>query len=58
VEIRGNQYDLLLGTSTGSSLIPHFALGEISTIYHIYTTVNKHTIFNVSPFVIRKKKWC
>ena len=23
MEVRGNQYDLLLGTSTGSLLIPH-----------------------------------
>jgi NTE family protein len=55
VEIRGNQYDLLLGTSMGSLLIPHLALVEISTIYDIYTTVNKHPNFNVSPFLIKKK---
>jgi NTE family protein len=55
MEIRGNQYDLLLGTSTGSLLIPHLALGEISKIYDIYTNVNKHNIFNVSPFVIKEK---
>jgi predicted patatin/cPLA2 family phospholipase len=55
MEVRGNQYDLLLGTSTGSLLIPHLALGEISKIYDIYTNVSKHNIFNVSPFIIKEK---
>jgi predicted patatin/cPLA2 family phospholipase len=56
MEVRGNQYDLLLGTSTGSLLIPHLALGKINKIYDIYTNVNKHNIFNVSPFIIKEKE--
>jgi len=55
MEVRGKQYDLLLGTSTGSLLIPHLALGEIDKIYAIYTNVNRHNIFDVSPFVIKEK---
>ena len=56
MEVRGYQYDLLLGTSTGSLLIPHLALGKINKIYDIYTNVNKDHIFNISPFVIKEKK--
>ena len=56
MEVRGNQYDLLLGTSTGSLLIPHLALGKIRKIYDIYTSVNDENIFNVSPFIIKEKE--
>lgn len=51
MEVRGNQYDLLFGTSTVSLLTPQFTLGNISNIYDIYTNVNKRNIFNVSPFI-------
>lgn len=49
------QYDLLLGTSTGSLLIPHLALGNIDKIYDIYTNVNMEKIFSINPFVIKQK---
>lgn len=52
---RKYQYDLLLGTSTGSLLIPHLALGNIDKIYDIYTNVNMEKIFSVNPFVIKQK---
>lgn len=48
-------YDLLLGTSTGSLLIPHLALGNIDKIYDIYTNVNMEKIFSINPFVIKNK---
>ncbi|MBQ4821967.1 patatin-like phospholipase family protein [Aquimarina sp. MMG016] len=52
---QGREYDLFLGTSTGSLLIPHLALGNIDRVYDIYTNVTQKTIFNVNPFVVRKK---
>ncbi len=52
---QGKKYDLFLGTSTGSLLIPHLALGNIEKVYEIYTNVNQRTIFNVNPFRVRKK---
>ncbi len=55
IEERGREYDLFLGTSTGSLLIPQLALGNIEKVYDIYTNVNQHTIFSVNPFVLRKK---
>ncbi|MAQ75615.1 MAG: patatin [Aquimarina sp.] len=52
---QGRKYDLFLGTSTGSLLIPQLAIGNIERMYNIYTNVNQHTIFNVNPFRVRKK---
>lgn len=48
-------YDLFLGTSTGSLLVPHLAVDNIPKLYKIYTNVQQHDIFSVSPFVQRKK---
>ncbi|MFL1895653.1 patatin family protein [Aquimarina sp. 2-A2] len=52
---KGKKYDLFLGTSTGSLLIPQLALGNIDKTYDIYTNVNQSTIFNINPFVVRHK---
>lgn len=49
------KYDFFIGTSTGSLLIPHLALGNIEKIRSIYTNVNMSKIFNVNPFIVRKK---
>lgn len=51
----GRKYDMFLGSSTGSLLISQLALGNIDKVFDIYTNVNQHTIFNVNPFVLRKK---
>lgn len=48
-------YDMFLGTSTGSLLVPHLAVDDISKLYHIFTNVQQQDIFSVSPFVQRKK---
>jgi NTE family protein len=55
LEVKKCQYDLFLGTSTGSLLIPHLALGNIERIHSIYTNVNMRKIFNISPFVVKEK---
>lgn len=53
---KGHQYELLLGTSTGSLLIPHLALGNVEKIYGIYTSVDMDKIFDINPFVIKNRK--
>lgn len=53
----GKDYDLLVGTSTGSLLVPHLALNNIERIKNIYTSVNQKSIFNVCPFIVKKDKW-
>lgn len=49
------KYDLFLGTSTGSLLISHLAMGKLDEIHEIYTNVDMQKIFNVNPFVIKNK---
>jgi NTE family protein len=56
LEEKFHKYDLLIGTSTGSLLIPHLALGKVEKIYGIYTDFDMHKIFDINPFVIRKRK--
>jgi NTE family protein len=51
-----NKYDLFIGTSTGSLLIPHLALGNLDKLYSIYTNVNMNQIFDINPFVVKKKQ--
>jgi predicted patatin/cPLA2 family phospholipase len=49
-------YDLYIGTSTGSLLISHLALKKIDKIKEVYTHVNQKSIFSDSPFIIRTDK--
>lgn len=56
VQEEGKKYDMFLGTSTGSLLIPHIAAGNIDKVYEIYTNVNQRKIFSVNPFVVKKKE--
>lgn len=55
IEERKRNYDLLLGTSTGSLLIQHLAIHDIPKIYSIFTNVKQKHIFSVNPFIVRKK---
>lgn len=57
MEELGYSYDLFIGTSTGSLLISHLALGKIQKIKEVYTTVNQSAIFSNCPFTIKKDKW-
>ena len=49
-------YDLFLGTSTGSLLIPLLAIGKIEKIKNVFTTVNPEDIFSINPFKMVKGK--
>lgn len=55
VEEMGREYDLYLGTSTGSLLISHLALNKCEKIRQVYTSVNQESIFNNRPFNIKRR---
>ena len=55
IEQEKRQYDMFLGTSTGSLLVPHLAANDIGKLYDVFTSVSQHDIFSVNPFVQRKK---
>jgi predicted patatin/cPLA2 family phospholipase len=48
------KYDLFLGTSTGSLMVSHLALGMVDELKELYTNVNQESIFSNSPFKIKK----
>ena len=47
-------YDLFIGTSTGSLMVSHLALGMLDELKHLYTNVNQESIFSNNPFKIKK----
>ena len=56
IENKQLPYDLFIGTSTGSLLVGHLALGKVDEIKSIYTNVTQEAIFDVCPFTIKRKK--
>lgn len=50
-------YDIFVGTSTGSLLASHLALGKVSKIKEVYTSVNQNSIFSSSPFTIKQDRF-
>ena len=49
-------YDIFVGTSTGSLLIPHLALNKVEKIKKVYTTISVKDIFSSSPFIVKTDK--
>lgn len=47
-------YDLYVGTSTGSLLCPLLSIGELDKLKNAYTSVKQNDIFNLNPFIIKK----
>ncbi|MEM5565179.1 patatin-like phospholipase family protein [Psychroserpens sp. AS72] len=56
IENKKLNYDIFIGTSTGSLLVSHLALKNIDKIKHVYTNVTQSSIFSVCPFIIKRKK--
>lgn len=54
IEDKKIKYDLFLGTSTGSLLIPHLALNKVEKIRNIFTSVSQHDIFSNLPFLTKR----
>lgn len=55
IEDQQKTYDMFLGTSTGSLLVPHLAVNDIPKLYDIFTNVQQNDVFSISPFIQRKK---
>ncbi|CAM1364393.1 Patatin [Tenacibaculum litopenaei] len=50
---KGKSYDMFLGTSTGSLMVSHLALGRVEALKQLYTNVTQQSIFSNSPFKIK-----
>lgn len=55
IRIQKRNYDIFVGTSTGSLLLPHLAAGKVDKLYKLYTHVNQNSIFSINPFKIKHK---
>ncbi|UNY98186.1 patatin-like phospholipase family protein [Zhouia spongiae] len=55
IEELGKDYQLIIGTSTGSLLANHLALNRVEKIKEVYTSVTNDDIFNKYPFTIKEK---
>lgn len=55
IKIQKTKYDLFLGSSTGSLLLPHLALNKIEKIKEVYTTIDEKKVFSRNPFRIKRK---
>ncbi len=53
IDEKKNDYDLFIGTSTGSLLITHLALGRLEELKTLYTSVNQRRIFSNNPFIVK-----
>ncbi len=49
-------YDLFVGTSTGSLLVPLLAVGDLALAKQVYTNVSQKDIFTICPFLFKKGK--
>ncbi|GAK94572.1 hypothetical protein JCM19298_145 [Nonlabens ulvanivorans] len=57
IEEKKLDYDIYIGTSTGSLLISHLALHKIEKIKEVYTNVNQKSIFSNCPFIVKRSKY-
>jgi predicted patatin/cPLA2 family phospholipase len=55
LKVQNRKYDIFVGSSTGSLLLTHLAIGEVDKLHQIYTNVTQSSIFNLNPFKIKKK---
>tara|TARA_R110001632_G_scaffold178480_4_gene298253 strand:+ start:7184 stop:8107 length:924 start_codon:yes stop_codon:yes gene_type:complete len=55
IKEKKKNYDLFLGTSTGSLMVSHLSLGMVDELKELYTTVNQRSIFDVNPFRVIKR---
>jgi len=51
-----NDYDILVGTSTGSLMVSHLALNMVNPLKELYTNICAHDIFSINPFIVKKHK--
>jgi predicted patatin/cPLA2 family phospholipase len=56
IKVCKQDYQLFIGSSTGSLLVPLLSIGEIDRLKKVMTTITQKDIFNNCPFRIKKKK--
>lgn len=54
IEEKKQDYDIIVGTSTGSLMVIHLALKKIDRLQKIYASIKQSSIFSNNPFFIKK----
>ncbi len=54
IEEEKQEYDLFMGTSTGSLLVSHLAANQTALIKHAFTHVTQEKIFSNNPFIVKR----
>lgn len=55
LSVCNKQYDMFLGTSAGSLLVPLLAINKTEKLHRAFTNTTQEDNFNVNPFLITKK---
>lgn len=55
IQEKKQDYQILIGSSTGSLLVPLLSIRETAKLKQVFTNVNQKDIFNISPFIITEK---
>jgi len=56
IEVEKKNYDIFVGTSTGSLMVSHLAADKLTELKELYTNICPHHIFSTNPFKITKFK--
>lgn len=56
IEEKQKKYDLFVGASTGSLLIPLLASNNLEKAKEVYTTIKNSDIFTLSPYKLKKRR--
>lgn len=56
IEKEHKDYDILVGTSTGSLMVTHLALNKVQALKELYTNICAKDIFSLNPFHFKKHK--
>ncbi len=54
IQEKKQDYDIIVGTSTGSLMVIHLALEKIDELQRIYSSIKQRSIFSNNPFFIKK----
>jgi len=54
IKDKNYDYDIILGTSTGSLMVIHLALEKLDELEYLYSNIKQRSIFSNNPFFIKK----
>ncbi len=56
INVKKKNYDIFVGSSTGSLLIPLLSIGKVDKIKNSFCSVTQKDVYSTSPFIITKNE--